>query len=183
MSNEGLKHKMKSKRTEAERMRERDDTVQPTACPKCHKPYVFIPGIYRPAPTCNCGTDSPKCSSVSDEGLRARAEQKWNKLPHCCGYPKCDGDLVGIYHSEECPMFGDKTEPTRQQFAADFAHQIREEDCKAVCEWCRDINHFEPAKKNDYGYWEHMVRLRYPDKAVLCKAAAIRNLAEKETKA
>lgn len=65
----------KQKRSEAERMRERDDVQQPTECPKCQKPYVFIPGIYRPAPTCNCGSEPPSTEWKLVNGVEIRWDE------------------------------------------------------------------------------------------------------------
>jgi hypothetical protein len=48
------------------------------------------------------------------------AEQFWNSLPHCCGYPFCDGDLEGHPHSQKCPLFGRK-ELSRIEFAEAYA--------------------------------------------------------------
>lgn len=91
---------------------------------------------------------------MSDEGLRARAREFWDI--------QADGRNV-------------------IDLMADFAQQIRDDDCKAMCEWCRDIDRFEPAKKKDDGDWGHTVRHSRYD-VVPCKAFRIRNLAEKETK-
>ena len=54
-------------------------------------------------------TDSAK------KPFREIAETIWNSFPHCCGYPKCDGDLPGINHSKSCPLYG-KEEPTLMEF-------------------------------------------------------------------
>ncbi len=35
-------------------------------------------------------------------------EQFWNSLPHCLGYPECDGDLVATPHEPGCPLFTEK---------------------------------------------------------------------------
>jgi hypothetical protein len=40
------------------------------------------------------------------EELQRRARELWRSLPHCCGYPECDGDLVATPHSQKCPLFG-----------------------------------------------------------------------------
>ena len=49
----------------------------------------------------------------------AQAREFWKTLPHCCGYPQCDGDLVGIEHDSKCPLYG-KKELTLLEFAAMF---------------------------------------------------------------
>jgi len=48
--------------------RDRDDKPQPTECPQCGKPYVHIPGIFRPAPTCKGGAAaaSPQAPAPGD---------------------------------------------------------------------------------------------------------------------
>jgi hypothetical protein len=57
--------------------------------------------------------------------MSTTAEQRvidfWNSLPHCCGYPFCDGDLEGEPHSQKCPLFGRK-ELSRIEFAEAYAH-------------------------------------------------------------
>jgi len=58
------------------------------------------------------------------------AREFWDTLPHCCGYPNCDGDLVATTHSEGCPLFGRK-ELSEFEFATAYAvyrvaHETRE---------------------------------------------------------
>lgn len=53
------------------------------------------------------------------------AERFWDTLPHCCGYPKCDGDLEATPHSKECPLFG-KKEMDAFVFASAYAAELRE---------------------------------------------------------
>src|SRR5271165_6529578 len=50
----------------------------------------------------------------------SKVRKFWDTLPHCCGYPKCDGDLEGIEHSEDCPLFG-KEEIGMFEFAELYA--------------------------------------------------------------
>ena len=65
----------------------------------------------RPAP-------SGEAPQAGEDDL-AQAREFWKTLPHCCGYPQCDGDLVGIEHDSKCPLYG-KKELTLIEFAAMF---------------------------------------------------------------
>ncbi len=56
------------------------------------------------------------------DDLVAAVKEFWEHVPHCCGYPACDGDLVGIAHSEKCPLFKRQREFTTMEFAVLF-HQ------------------------------------------------------------
>jgi hypothetical protein len=49
---------------------------------------------------------APKRDTRTGEELQQRARELWRSLPHCCGYPECDGDLVATPHSQKCPLFG-----------------------------------------------------------------------------
>jgi len=54
-----------------------------------------------------------------------RAQKFLEKQPRCLGYPKCDGDLEGIGHSEVCPF--NKTPPIEiAELLAMHARQERE---------------------------------------------------------
>lgn len=62
-----------------------------------------------------------------------KAQEYWNTLTHCCGYPDCDGDLVAIEHSEKCPLFGEK-ELNRFEFAEQYAREFAAEQLEALAE-------------------------------------------------
>lgn len=78
-----------------DRNRERDDVVQSTECPTCHKPYVFISGIFRPARSCNCpplaSEVAPVCkcghpktgaeAPLDLEPLKRERDRKWENEP------------------------------------------------------------------------------------------------------
>lgn len=48
-------------------------------------------------------------TTPTSETPEQRAREWLSKRAFCCGYPKCDGDLVGEEHSEQCPLFGKKS--------------------------------------------------------------------------
>ena len=57
---------------------------------------------------------------TSKRDMVERAAKFYYSLPHCCGYPKCDGELVGLEHEPECPMYG-KDKPSIIDILVDFA--------------------------------------------------------------
>lgn len=109
--------------------------------------------------------------------IAERAREFYKTLPHCMGYPDCDGDLVGIDHSEKCPLFS-KVDLGYMQFAVAFAtseisaavQAEREQACKDVCDFCSDTQNYGPATFGDV--WLHDV-LSDPEDYRICSAASI----------
>jgi len=59
------------------------------------------------------------------------AEEFWDTLPHCCGYPNCDGDLETTAHSEGCPLHNRK-EISEMEFASLYAAEVNKELAEAL---------------------------------------------------
>lgn len=90
---------------------------------------------------------------MSNEGLRARINIAW----------------LDWFNSKKLFI----SEDSAKDFAADFAQQIREDDCNAICIRCRS---------GETTYLHPDGNIRHTQAGSICNAAAIRNLAEKEPK-
>ena len=60
----------------------------------------------RPAPSGEAKADA-RAPQVGEEDVTRRGSSG-KRFAHCCGYPQCDGDLVGIEHDSKCPLYGKK---------------------------------------------------------------------------
>src|SRR6266568_6092834 len=80
-------------------------------CPRCHERRRAIPV----EKGCCTMTDRP------DEKLRERFKEWTTSLPKCISDSGgCDGDLVGLEHEANCPMYGKEFATLRDAFDAGF---------------------------------------------------------------
>lgn len=118
---------------------------------------------------------------MSNEGLRARAEKFMFERGTDKPYQQVAQEWREYeWTPEDCVRFANEI----TSYMADFAQQIREDDCKAICMICAlDVPADVSATlEKSYGGWVHVIRTKHTGVTTVkdCDAYAIRNLAEKE---
>jgi hypothetical protein len=61
---------------------------------------------------------------MSKPAVTQTAQEFYQTMPHCCGYPNCDGDLEGQGHDPGCPLYPDCEELGLFDFAEAYAASL-----------------------------------------------------------
>lgn len=77
-------------------------------------------------------------TEIQNQELTDKARVFFAALPHCIGYPGCDGDLEGLPHEPGCPLFTQK-EMTLLEKVVAFAASVLSVAEEATIEQCAKI--------------------------------------------